>query len=365
MGLIEEYIEVTLSSSNINHYESFGYDIPRVKNKFGKFVVPRGTKIRVKTTELMSGSSEKVHIKCDHCGKIIKIYYYTYSNYNHNGLYYCNDCSSTVLESGENNPRWNHTITKEERENKRACREYSDFIKSVLIRDDYTCQCCGKKNNGKQDVHHLDGYNWCVEKRFDQKNGITLCRNCHSNFHALYGKGNNTKEQFEEWIGKTIKTTNNIELYPNRKIYCLETGIIYNDSSFVCSEIGVNRSNVATHCNAYKNLKQGKPIKLKSLKGLHFLWYDEFLHMSTDDISNYLISCKNNHNRKVICITTNKTFNTIKEGANYYNLKSTIGITNCCRGESSYSGKLEDGTKLIWMYYEDYQAYKEKMLNGF
>lgn len=62
---------------------------------------------------------------------------------------------------------------------------------------------------------------------------------------------------------------------------------------------------------------------------------------------------------KIICITTGKIFNTIKEGAEYYNIKNKGNIVQCCKGKYKSAGKLEDGTKLIWMYYKDYL--KEKV----
>jgi hypothetical protein len=31
---------------------------------------------------------------------------------------------------------------------------------------------------------------------------MTLCKECHKEFHQIYGKGDNTKKQFEEWINK-------------------------------------------------------------------------------------------------------------------------------------------------------------------
>ena len=47
--------------------------------------------------------------------------------------------------------------------------------------------------------HHLDGYDWCKERRIDINNGVCLCENCHKEFHKIYGYGNNTKEQYIEF----------------------------------------------------------------------------------------------------------------------------------------------------------------------
>lgn len=61
--------------------------------------------------------------------------------------------------------------------------------------------------------------------------------------------------------------------------------------------------------------------------------------------------------REVICVTTGKIFKTAKEGGEYYNT-SNSSIGACCKGKLKSSGKLEDGTKLVWMYYKDYLKQK-------
>lgn len=101
--------------------------------------------------------------------------------------------------SGENHYRWNPNLTYEDRVKERKSEKgYVTFIKSVLKRDNYYCQCCHTRSNLV--VHHKDGYNWCIERRIDISNGITLCENCHKNFHKIYRYGNNTEKQWNEYI---------------------------------------------------------------------------------------------------------------------------------------------------------------------
>lgn len=86
----------------------------------------------------------------------------------------------------------------------RKSSDYKEWHSLVLKRDNYTCQCCGKKG-GKLHVHHLESFSHNPELRFDISNGITLCEECHSpniygSFHNLYGTFNNTKQQFIEYL---------------------------------------------------------------------------------------------------------------------------------------------------------------------
>lgn len=107
-----------------------------------------------------------------------------------------------MVHLGEKNGMYNPNLTDEEREimykDKRG-DEYNYWRRKVYERDLFTCQVTGEKSKGNIVAHHLDGYNWCIEKRFDIDNGITLCEEIHKLFHKLYGYGNNTKEQFEEF----------------------------------------------------------------------------------------------------------------------------------------------------------------------
>lgn len=109
----------------------------------------------------------------------------------------CWDCICEA-KSGENSWNWNNDKSQEEREIQRKIEGYADWRRKVFERDWYTCQCCEEKN-GRIVAHHLDGYDWCKERRLDVSNGITLCKECHKNFHSLYGYGKNTEKQFIEY----------------------------------------------------------------------------------------------------------------------------------------------------------------------
>ena len=158
--LIIKEVEVVLNSNNIKYYEDLGYKIPRQKNKWGRIGTPKGTKITVKVGDLPKQSNIKVKVQCDECDKKYMLPYYAYNKHNHNGKTYCNKCSNTIFISGENNGRWNPNLTYEERQTCRKHPKYTEFIKKVLIRDNYTCQCCGKKKeiSGRLILHHFDGH---------------------------------------------------------------------------------------------------------------------------------------------------------------------------------------------------------------
>lgn len=146
----------------------------------------------------------KIDVLCAYCGNSKSVSAYQLNAYkNHYCDYECLGKWISENLKGENSPNWNHNLTQEERNDTRAYSEYNEWRKMVYQRDKYTCQCCGYKGK-RLNAHHLNGYKWDIENRTNINNGITLCENCHTSFHSQYGKGNNTKEQFEEYRNNTI-----------------------------------------------------------------------------------------------------------------------------------------------------------------
>lgn len=108
-----------------------------------------------------------------------------------------------ISKTGERNGMWNSELTEKERERyKRHARRYpgyKDFRKSVYERDKYTCQVCSDDTGGNLVVHHLNGFHWDVNGRTDINNGVTLCNDCHNEFHRIYGRRDNDFFQFAQF----------------------------------------------------------------------------------------------------------------------------------------------------------------------
>ena len=104
----------------------------------------------------------------------------------------------------ENNPNWKGGITPISHKI-RSLIEYKLWHKSCIQRDFFTCQKCNQ-SGGKLEVHHINNFAEFPEIRFAIDNGIALCKKCHKEFHKIYGRKNNTREQLEKFILKVDKS---------------------------------------------------------------------------------------------------------------------------------------------------------------
>lgn len=149
-----------------------------------------GMIIMSKTDKKTSTGNYLFNIKC-HCGKIFQCVPSEVIRKNRKS------CGCSQHLSGENNPRYNSSISIEDRKDRRQkCRA---FRKVLLKQHNYTCEICGDCKKDNKNIHHLDGWHWNKNSRIDPKNISVLCKTCHRDFHIKYGYGNNTKEQFEEY----------------------------------------------------------------------------------------------------------------------------------------------------------------------
>lgn len=160
------------------------------------------------TKRAMGLRGEKAHnynthpVKCSECGSATyKIQYLIDRSKYHFCSISCHGKWKSKNLVGENSPSWNPFLTDEDRQKRRNIPGYFDFIDGVMKRDNYTCNICEKysKWGAGLNAHHLNSYDWDKKNRTNIDNGITLCKDCHKDFHTKYGYGKNTKEQFKEY----------------------------------------------------------------------------------------------------------------------------------------------------------------------
>lgn len=106
--------------------------------------------------------------------------------------------------TGPNNPNWNPERTHEQRAQERKTGKDKAWRLAVFERDKFTCQFCGDARGGNLVAHHINSYSKHKELRHDPSNGITLCEDCHKDYHSAYGWKNATAEKFNLFMQKTM-----------------------------------------------------------------------------------------------------------------------------------------------------------------
>lgn len=150
-----------------------------------------------KGCKLLSKEYKNTHAKLDyicHCGSKASM---SFGNFQ--AGYDCSNCKRLRF-LGANNHNYNPGLSDYDRKELGRYEErYKAFRKTVYRRDRYSCVICGESKNNHMVAHHLDCYSNFPEKRTDPNNAVTLCEDCHKDFHGKYGYKNNTREQFEEY----------------------------------------------------------------------------------------------------------------------------------------------------------------------
>jgi len=184
-----EYAVAGIGSANILELKALGYDLPS----------GTGYKWLIKVTDLIKiNSSTIIKVTCPDCGEVRT----TMAN---RGDKKCRSCTKKgVVFTREHRARISsskrdESLTEEERVNRRSMPWMKAWAKEVKVRANFTCEACGQVG-GKLASHHKDSYRSNKMRRTDILNGVCLCEDCHKDFHKQYGQGNNTVDQFEEWI---------------------------------------------------------------------------------------------------------------------------------------------------------------------
>ena len=136
------------------------------------------------------------------------------------------------------------------------------------------------------------------------------------------------------------------------KVICLNTLEIFDSSKEVEDKHNVHKTDVWRLCH-----DNGNFISVNN-EPYVFMYYDNYLKLSNQEIEDKLNKAKEMYfksgiSKQVVCLNTLEIFNSLHEAAKKYNILY-VGISSCCRKINNFAGKLEDGTKLIWMYYKEY-----------
>lgn len=101
---------------------------------------------------------------------------------------------------GDKNCNWKGGITPKNIKIRHSS-EYKLWRESVFKKDNFTCQKYST-SGGELNAHHINNFADFPELRLEIKNGITLSKKAHKEFHKEYGNKSNTRKQLLEFLKK-------------------------------------------------------------------------------------------------------------------------------------------------------------------
>ena len=99
----------------------------------------------------------------------------------------CYGKSVGLKQQGDKHHMWKGGVTAN-RDKVRSSPMYQEWRTKVFVRDDFTCQSCFTKG-GALRAHHMVAYKEAPKLRLKVSNGITLCQECHRQWHIFDRKG--------------------------------------------------------------------------------------------------------------------------------------------------------------------------------
>lgn len=172
---------------------------------------------------------------------------------------------------------------------------------------------------------------------------------------------NNQLSNLYEVIGKTNPNNRNTDNL-KQSVICITTNMQFN-SLTEASEYYNTYKNGITNCCKERRKSCGK---LGDGTPLVWMYLDEYKKATKEELYFKLNNAnlnENTSNKQVICITTGNEFNSIIEASKYYNVNKG-SVRMCCQNKLKSAGKLEDGTKLVWMYLKDYEQSSKEMIES-
>lgn len=161
-------------------------------------IIPAGTRFGLLEVILESESNGFSVCLCD-CGNVKQISNSNlYAGQRSCGCIKKNNFTSVIRVSGERHGMWKGGISRE-RQRIMQSQKYKTWRTSVFKRDDYTCIIC-KQKGYNLNAHHVVPFSSDNSLRFDIDNGITMCKECHSVFHHIFGRQNIGQQEINTFI---------------------------------------------------------------------------------------------------------------------------------------------------------------------
>ena len=109
-----------------------------------------------------------------------------------------------------------------------------------------------------------------------------------------------------------------------KKVVCLNNRMIFNSvvEANVYAGLNIYSGNISETCQGKRN-NAGKD---KNGNPLLWVYYEDYLQMTDDDIIDMLNKIQIKKNKKIVCITTNEIFDTVELAMNFAKLKSRNNI---------------------------------------
>ncbi len=102
--------------------------------------------------------------------------------------------SLTLLKKNRYSRKKSKTLTNYEI---RRSLKYKLWRTAIFVRDNYTCQICGKRG-GKLNADHIKPFAFYPELRFMLSNGRTLCVKCHKTTPSYLNRHIKSREDYEK-----------------------------------------------------------------------------------------------------------------------------------------------------------------------
>lgn len=155
--------------------------------------------------------------------------------------------------------------------------------------------------------------------------------NHYNSTNPLYGynldAGGTCNKEISDITRKRISIANRgVNNSQAHKVICLETKEVFDTIEEADRKYNIPKGSISSCCRKER----------KVAKGLHWMYYEDYINSTIEEINKLLKSLPTGNKAKVVNLTTNKLYNSIKEAS-----KGTGNhrdrISKCCRGIISHT----------------------------